>query len=132
MVKIIDFHQRENDEGKEFFVLEVVGEVEFVKSQNTNKTYATRKRVFIPTTFNEEACTDLIGQSIEGSIIKEECDSYEYTIKETGEIITLDYRYVFTDEQEEEEPWQSVLKGDSKNNIKAEIESFSENGAVQV
>jgi hypothetical protein len=132
MVKIINYHQRENNDSQTFYVLEVVGDVEFVKSQNTGKTYATRKRVFIPTTFNEEACKDLIGQSIEGTIVKEECESYEYTVKETGEVVTLDYRYVFTDEKEQEEPWKNILNADKQHQVKAEIESFSKNGAVKV
>ena len=41
----------------------------------------------------------LIGSEFPGSIVKEECEPYEYTIQDTGEIITLSHRYVYRAEE---------------------------------
>ena len=129
MVKINNYHPRENDDNEIFFVLEVLGEVEFVKSSETGRTYATRRKVYIPTTFDEEACKDLIGQSMPGRIIKEECAPYDYTIKDTGEIIQLDFQYVYIDQDEASKPKASKLE-QIKNEIQADSKVFSENGEL--
>lgn len=41
MVTIIDYTKRQNAEGKEFFVLNLMGGVELVKSTKTGNYYAT-------------------------------------------------------------------------------------------
>ncbi len=38
-------------------------------------------------------CQGLIGQELPGSIVKQECEAYQYTIKDTGEVITLQHRW---------------------------------------
>lgn len=60
-----------------------------VKSKETGRFYATAKRASISSTFDENTCKSLIGTTFPGSIGKEECDEYEYTIPDTGEIINM-------------------------------------------
>src|SRR5690554_4535015 len=99
MVRIIDYKKRQTEEGKEFFVLEVSGGVEMVKSQTTNQFYATAKKAFISSTFDEQTCIDLIGTDMSGKVVKQECQSYEYVNKESGEILVLNHRYIYVPEE---------------------------------
>ena len=98
MVKIIDFKKRMNSHGEEFHALLLQGGLELVKSKETGNYYATAKTSSITSTFTEEQCKDLIGQEIPGSIVKVECDPYQYTIKDTGEEITLTHRWEYRKE----------------------------------
>jgi len=99
MVRIIDYKKRQTEEGKEFFVLEVSGGVEMVKSQTTNQFYATAKKAFISSTFDEQTCIALIGTEMSGKVVKQECQSYEYVNKESGEILVLNHRYIYVPEE---------------------------------
>lgn len=101
MVKIIDFKSRNNDSGEEFFALIVQGGVEPVRSSKTGKIYFTARTASVPSTLGEDSCKALIGATFEGSVRKTKCDPYEYTIKETGETIILDYRYEYINEEME-------------------------------
>lgn len=101
MVKIIGYKSIENEDGENFFVLIVQGGVEIVKSKITGKSYFTARTVNVPATFDENTCKDLLGSNFEGEIVKVTCEPYEYTIKESGEEITIDYRYEYVDMEQE-------------------------------
>ena len=98
MVRIINYKKRQSED-KEFFVLEVTGGIEMVKSKTTELYYATAKKASITSTFDEETCKGLIGSEFPGSIIKQQCEAYEFTLKETGEMLTLNHRYVYLPEE---------------------------------
>ena len=102
MVRIINYKERVREDGEPFFVLELQGGIQMVKSQQTNKFYVTAKKTTIPSTFDEVTCNALIGTELPGTIEKVECDPYEYTIKDTGEVIQLDYRYEYSEEKKSE------------------------------
>lgn len=114
-VHIVDYKQRENANGEPFFALILEGDIEMVQSKDTKRFYATARRASMTSTFNEETCQRLIGKQLAGSIQKVECSEYEYTIPETGEIITLSHRYEFLPE------------GASKPSMEQEV--FGGNGA---
>jgi hypothetical protein len=95
MVKIIDYTKRQNAAGEDFFLLVLQGGLQIVKSQATNRCYATMKQANMSTTFDENTCKSLIGEEIPGSIVKVETQPYEYTVPETGEIITLSHRWEY-------------------------------------
>jgi|BioPla2DNA2_1021312.scaffolds.fasta_scaffold01045_15 hypothetical protein len=101
MVKIVNYKERLREDNSSFYVLEVQGGIELVKSQSTGNYYATSKKAYIPTTFNEILCQSLIGQELEGSIVRQECKPYSYVVKDTGEELTLRHRWVFTPEKEQ-------------------------------
>lgn len=107
MVKIVDFKVRKNSSDKEFCVLVVQGGVKPIVSQETGKVYLTNSRANVPTTFDEETCKELIGEKLEGSIEKVECEPYEYTIESSGEVIELSHRYEF--QTEEQKIMQNVV-----------------------
>ncbi|WP_228377594.1 hypothetical protein [Chryseobacterium gallinarum] len=96
MVTIINYKQRQKEDGSTFYVLEVQGGIEMVMSQTTNQFYATSKKASITSTFDELTCQALIGTQMQGSIIKQECEPYEYTVKDTGEMIILHHRFLCT------------------------------------
>lgn len=95
MVTIINFKERNKEDGTSFYVLELQGGIELVQSQKTRQFYATAKKAYISSTFDQLTCQALIGTQIPGSIEKEECEPYEYTVHETGEIIILSHRYQY-------------------------------------
>ena len=95
MVSVIGYQSVEKENGEEFLMLVLQGGIEPVKSQATGKMYFTARSVKVPATFDEATCKSLIGSQFEGTIVKVPSDSYEYTIKETGEIVTINHRYEF-------------------------------------
>ena len=100
MVTIVDYKSFEKENGEKFHCLVVQGGLEAVKSKQTGKTYFTAKTVKVPTTFDESTCLGLIGEKISGVVKKVETDSYDYTVRETGEIIQLNHRYEYISEED--------------------------------
>ena len=99
MVKIVNYQKRTTEEGKEFFTLELQGGIEVVKSQETGKLYMTARKASMSCTFDELTCKSLIGTELPGSVRKVECEEYEYTIKDTGEVITLSHRFEYVEQE---------------------------------
>ena len=129
MVRIIGYKEKENDEGTPFFLLELQGGLEMVLSRTTNRYYATAKKAYISSTFDEATCQALIGTEMAGKIVKEECEPYQYLIKESGEEITLSHRWVFVPDGVEE------AKKSEKSNaeiVEASMETFSQNGVPEL
>ena len=111
MVTITDFMKRQNREGVEFNALILQGGIELVKSKETGSWYATSKKASITSTFDDATCQNLIGQQIPGSVQKVECEPYDFTNKETGEVLTLTHRWIF---QKEGETIEEKVIADSK------------------
>lgn len=130
MVKIINYKERESEEGNVFFVLELQGGIEMVKSQTTQRYYVTAKKATIPSTFDGDTCKSLIGTEMPGKIAKVETEPYEYTIKETGEVIELNFRYEYCPDESPEV--HNVEKSSSTiedfMGAKTQEKFFSENG----
>ena len=98
MVRIISYKTRQREDGTEFYLLEVQGGIEMVKSKTSEQFYATAKKATVSTTFDEETCKALIGTQMAGKIIKIQTEPYQYSIKESGEVITLEHRYIYIPE----------------------------------
>jgi hypothetical protein len=128
MVRIINYKERQKEDGTLFFVLELQGGIEMVKSKETGNFYATAKRAFIPSTFDEQVCTGLIGTEMPGSIIKEDCEPFEYVVKETGEEITLSHRWVYVAEDAVKPKQETFMPS---HNVIAKSEVFSQNGILE-
>ena len=79
------------------------------------------KKAYIPTTFDQVMCQSFVGKEIEGTIVKEECENYLYVVKETGEELILNHRWVFTPEKKE-----AVLqKQDNSDALLMNLNAFS-------
>lgn len=96
MVTVTGYQEKTSSEGKTYFSLELQSdELEFVVSKNTGKFYATVRKCWISSTFNESLCKMMIGKTIQGSITKVECEPYSFTVEESGEEITRYHRYEY-------------------------------------
>lgn len=104
MVTIVDYALRQKEDGTGFCALILQGGIEMVQSKTTGMFYATAKQTSIPSTFNEATCQSLIGEKLPGRIVKDECEAYSYTIKETGEIVELSHRWVYQPDEVEAKP----------------------------
>lgn len=101
MVLITGYQKKQAGE-KEFFMLELQGEdIEIVISQTTGLPYATTRRTWLSTTFNETMCMGLVGKQLPGTINKVEVEPYEFVVKETGETMTFDYRYIYSAKEQQ-------------------------------
>ncbi|AZA52764.1 hypothetical protein [Chryseobacterium sp. G0201] len=98
MVRIISYKTRQKEDGTSFYILEVQGGIEMVLSQATGQYYATAKKATISTTFDEETCKGLIGAEMSGKVAKITTEPYQYTIKESGEEVTLNHKYIYLPE----------------------------------
>ena len=96
MVTISGFKERQNAKGEKFFALIVRGDLDLVLSEETGRYYATSKEASLTSTFDELTCKSLVGTKLPGRISRIATDPYEYTIKETGEIITLTHRWAYS------------------------------------
>lgn len=97
MVTVKEIKRAENSQGEEFFGLIVQSGAMPVKSKRTGRVYFTAKTAFVPCTFDEKTASSMVGMELEGSIRKVPTEPYEYTIEETGEIITLTHRWEYYD-----------------------------------
>ncbi|CAN5665550.1 hypothetical protein BH10BAC2_BH10BAC2_02200 [soil metagenome] len=95
MVKIIGTKSQLNDEGKSFVSFKLQGDVEAIQSQKTGRMYLTAKTCYIACTFDEKTATSLLGTSLPGTIERVSCVPYEYTVKETGEVLSLVHTYEY-------------------------------------
>ncbi len=100
MVRIEDYKKHLTDDGRDFLVLVVQGGIEMVKSKQSGGYYATVRKATIPSTFDELTCQSLIGAELPGSVIKVETEPYEYTIKDTGEVLELTHKWEYIPEEE--------------------------------
>jgi hypothetical protein len=98
MVTVIGYETRKNKENEPFMALILQGDLVMVQSSDSGRYYATAKKTSITSTFTEEQAKALIGRQIEGKIEKVLCEEYEYTVEETGEVITLSHRWEFLPE----------------------------------
>jgi hypothetical protein len=94
MVTITGYQTRTStQDGSSFFVLELTSdEVEFVCSQTTGRFYATSRKCYMSSTFPEDVCRSMLGKRMRGSVVRTECEEYEFTVPETGEIFTRTHR----------------------------------------
>lgn len=129
MVTIAGYKEHYNDKGVSFLVLVLNGGIELVKSKIKGGYYATIRKATIPSTFDERTCKSLIGNELAGNVVKVDTTPYNYTIKETGEVIELKHKWVYTPEEDTADPKKSSSIIDDFIDIKNEEEVFSTNGA---
>lgn len=89
------------DDGTTYVRLILQSGIELIRSQRTNNFYATAKKASISSTFDLKTAEQLIGTTLNGSIIKQEVEPYEYEL-ESGEVIELSHRWVYTERTQEE------------------------------
>lgn len=98
MVTIKNYKTIKREDGEQFHALILEGGIEPVLSQKTGRTYFTVRSATVATTFGEETCKSAIGSTFPGVIKKIDCEPYDYTVKDTGEIIELSHRWEYVDD----------------------------------
>ncbi len=95
MVTVTNALERVKKDGTTFPVLEISGGVELVLSQASQRYYATVRRCTIPFTGTMDVAKMLIGQKIDGEIVKVIVAPYEFINQRTGEVIQLQHSYAY-------------------------------------
>ena len=95
MVTVTNFKEVPKKDGTSFITLELTGGIEMKQSQQTGSFYATVRKCRIPSTFNATVAEMMLGQKIEGEIVKVEVEPYDYVNEETGETLTLHHSYAY-------------------------------------
>ena len=98
MVTVKQYAVRQTKDGREFIALILQGGLSLVQSKNTGNFYATVKQCSIPSTFDKPTAKSFIGERIPGTVQKKECEAYQWTNKQTGEVIELAHRWVYVPE----------------------------------
>ena len=95
MVQITSALERVKKDGSTFTVLEISGGAELILSQTTQRYYATVRRCTIPFTGTMDVAKMLIGQKIDGEIVKVIVAPYDFVNQRTGEVMKLQHSYAF-------------------------------------
>lgn len=96
MVTVANYSVLSNRDGNSFVTLVLQGDLEMVQSQESGKFYATVRTCSISSTFDVNTAALMVGKQMPGSIVKEQCEPYDYTIPDTGEVIKLTHRYTYS------------------------------------
>ncbi len=94
-VTITSALERVKKDGTTFPVLEISGGAELVLSQTTNRYYACVRRCTVPFTGTMDVAKMLIGQKIEGEIVKVIVPPYDFINQRSGEVMKLQHSYAF-------------------------------------
>jgi len=95
MVTVTNYVVRKRKDDTTFIALEISGSLEIIQSQSSGGFYASVRKCFIPSTFSEEVAKMMIGQQIEGEVVRIQTEPYDYLNKRTGELMTLTHAYSY-------------------------------------
>ncbi len=99
MVTITNAFQRKNARGETFNVLTIEGGITMIKSQTTGHFYAHTMKTNIIAALEFSSCLLMVGEKIDGEIIKQKCPPYEYTTPD-GKKKSLNYTYAYQEESD--------------------------------
>ena len=102
MVTVINALERVKKDGTTFAVLEISGGVELVLSQASQRYYATLRKCTIPFTGTLDVAKLMIGQKIEGEVVKVIVEPYDFVNPRTGEVMRLVHSYAYRPKDSEE------------------------------
>lgn len=102
MVTIVGFKEVETQDGRTFTSIELQGEPKLEQSSTTGNFYLTANKTRVTTLLPLDVCQMLIGQKLPGTVEKVQVEPYEHINKETGEVKTLDYSYVYMPESQKQ------------------------------
>ena len=95
MVTVSACLERQKKDGTMFTVLELSGGAELILSQTSQRYYATVRRCTVPFTGSLEVAKMLIGQKIEGEIVKVIVAPYDFVNQRTGEVMKLQHSFAY-------------------------------------
>lgn len=95
MVRVTSFAVKEKKDGTTFTTLELTGSLELVQSKNGNGFYATVRKTSIPCTFEADVAAMMVGQQLDGEIVRVASPTYQYVNKRTGEMLQLSHSFAY-------------------------------------
>lgn len=95
MVTVTNFFEVQTKDGRTFINLEITGGLELVQSQTTGNFYATVRRCRIPSTFDASIAKLMVGQQLDGDVIRVQVEPYNYANPKTGELLMLAHSYSY-------------------------------------
>jgi hypothetical protein len=95
MVTVTACLERQRKDGTSFALLEISGGVELVQSKETQRYYATLRKCTIPFTGTIDTAKMMIGQKIEGEIVRTICEPYDFVNPRTGEVMKLQHSWAY-------------------------------------
>jgi hypothetical protein len=95
MVTVTSCLERQRKDGSTFITLELTGGVELVQSQTNGRYYATVRKCSVPSTFDSKVAEAMVGQKIDGDIVKVIVEPYEFTNPRTGEVMKLQHSWAY-------------------------------------
>jgi hypothetical protein len=101
MISIVGYRLAKSKDEKQFIALELQGDIEMVQSLETGSFYATARKASVPSTFSDSTAKGLIGTKMPAIIKRVESDPYDYTVVESGLVIKLAHKYVYSPEEAE-------------------------------
>jgi hypothetical protein len=94
MVQVTDYKMSTSNDGKDFILLKVEGDLEPVQSAKTGRAYFKAKSAYVASTLSEHNAQRMIGKELPGDIVRVISDPYDITTDD-GEVITLRHRYEY-------------------------------------
>ena len=98
MVTVTGYTKKDSASGSKFIVLHLEGGLQMVKSE-TGTWFASALKTNVIASVDEKTVKTLVGTQLQGSIIKQKCNPYKYTVPSTGEERLLDYKYEYVDNE---------------------------------
>ena len=95
MVTINSYKSVARKDGSTFITLELTGGIELVQSSNSGSWYATVRKCRIPSTFDANIAKMMVGQQLDGEIVRVQAAPYDYVSPTTGEVMTLQHTYAY-------------------------------------
>src|SRR5665647_1764654 len=95
MVQVIGYKEVAKKDGTNFIALELTGGLEMVQSSTTGAFYATVRKCRIPSTFNADIAKMMVGQQLEGDVVRVQSEPYDYVSPTTGEAMILQHTYAY-------------------------------------
>ena len=102
MVTVTGYAERVRKDGSTFIALEITGGVELIQSKETGRFYATVRKCSIPSTFDANIAQAMIGQKIEGDIVKVIVEPYDFVNPRTQEVMRLQHGWAYRPKDSED------------------------------
>ena len=102
MVTVTGFAERQRKNGNTFITLELTGGVELVQSQTNGRYYATVRKCSVTSTFDSKVAEAMVGQRIEGDIVKVIVEPYDFVNPRTGELMNLQHGWAYRPKDSED------------------------------
>ena len=97
-VIVVGYEKKKSAKGGSFIIIKVEGGVQSIFNEQTKKWYLTSMKTNIIASIDETTCKNLVGTELPGTIVKQKCMPYNYTVPLSGKTLTIAHRFVYQGE----------------------------------